>query len=60
MTFLAEKIGFLDNYLHGSFRYEPAQIGRSLAMEVLDPYVQSKSVFLDPPSELKFFKKQGI
>jgi len=49
MTFLAEKTGFLDNYLHGSFRSEPAQIGRSLAMEVLDPYVQSKSMFLDPP-----------
>jgi len=49
MTFFAEKTGFLDDYLHGSFRYEPAQIGRSLAMGILDPYVQSKSVFLDPP-----------
>jgi len=49
MTFFAEKTGFLGDYLHGSFCYGPAQIGRSLAMEVLDPYVQSKSVFLDPP-----------
>jgi len=49
MTFFAEKTGFLSDYLYGSFRYEPAQIGRSVAMEVLDPYVQSKSMFLDPP-----------
>jgi len=57
MTFFAEKTGFLSDYLHGSFRYEPVQIGRSVAMEVLDPYVQSKSMFLDPPSELKFSEK---
>jgi len=49
MTFFAEKTGFSSDYLHGSFGYEPAQIGRSLAMGILDPYVQSKLVFLDPP-----------
>jgi len=57
MTIFAEKTGFLGDYLHGSFRYEPAQIGRSVAMGTLTPYVQSKSMFLDPPSELKFRKK---
>jgi len=49
MIFFAEKTGFLDDYLHGSFRYGPAQIRLSGAMEVLNPNVQSKSMFLDPP-----------